>query len=661
MKKLNFDFSADWFRMLIIFFVTIIIGALFFLINSMVGIFNILLFIIQAIVGIIFATWYTRIFMTYVKELRRKEPEKKVGIPKGWAIFGIIASLANIIIWGFLSPLVFNFPKIFFLIPSLLAMIQIFYVFISGNRKDLRDWLLLVYNVLIFFYLLNWTMVDFGIDLPNFLGIFPHTMNSGVMWWQLVFVNTSAFFSPTFLFPPYMLNPRYYFAMPIDDYLELKELQEKEISDIISLEVEATQEKEKSTIAEMSQDRKGLPGERMPLFEERRKQEKLEDEIKALRREMTKSKEDSDVKYAQFIGSSDLPFGFRNVVNRFDSFIRLVSLSIVLILLVITPVVFAGNVYMNAIPNYTKQEYGLKAGMHLAIKGNIFSTFDINGNTSATWSDDLDTEIAWAKELHATHLRYALTSNAISNNSTRAILSQGFQRIKDEGLKLIISVTDYFVLSKQELLNSVYNDSIFLSQTYQPDYMVIFNEINGELLSYTRQEVAIQEWMNHIKNVTSAIKLHSPLTKILITFIAIKSGQVDYKAILENNTLGIDAIGVSFYPVLFGWRLNSLLTYHELYQNSNSTLEFWISEVGVESFNFGENAQARFLGKILSLASLPTEINATGVCIVSMSDNIGITVDRGITNHLGLIYFNGRKKKAFDAVSFAFGTIRGII
>ena len=661
MKKLNFNFSAEWFKLLVIFIVTIIIGVLFFLINNMVGIFNIFLFIIQAIVGIVFATWYVRIFMTYVRELRKKEPANKVGVPKGWAIYGLITCLVNIAVWGFMSPLVFNFPKIYFLIPSLLAMIQIFYVFMSGNRKNLRDWLLLVYNIFIFFYMLNWTMVDFGVDLPNFLGIFPHTMNSGVMWWQLVFVNTGAFFSPTFLFPPYMLNPRYYFAMAIDDYLELKEIQEKEISEIISLEEETIREKEKTIIEENVQDKKGLPGERIPLFEERRKQEKLDDEIKALRREMSKSEEESDVKYAQFVGSSDLSFGFRNIVNRFDSFIRIFSLSIILVLLVVTPAVFVGNVFMNATPNYLDQEYGSKPGMHLAIKGNVFSTFDINGNVSTTWSTDLDKEIAWAKELYATHFRYDLSSSAIKNNYTRTILSQGFQRIKDEGLKLIVSVTDYFVFSKLELLNSIYNDSVFISQTYQPDYMVIFNEINGELLGYMREAVTIQEWMNHIENVTSVIKLNSPTTKIQITFLAIKSGRDDYNTILENSTLSIDAIGVSYYPVLFGWRMNSLLAYHELYQNSSSALEFWISEIGIESFNFGENAQARFLGKIMSIASLPTEINAAGVCIVSMSDNIGITVDRGITNHLGLIYFNGRKKKAFDAVTFAFGTIRGVI
>ena len=110
MKKLNLDFSSEWFRLLIIFIVTLIIGALFFLINNILGIFNILLFIIQAIVGIIFAAWYSRILLTYIRELRRKEPEKKIGIPKGWAIYGLVTCIINIAIWGFMSPLIFNFP-----------------------------------------------------------------------------------------------------------------------------------------------------------------------------------------------------------------------------------------------------------------------------------------------------------------------------------------------------------------------------------------------------------------------------------------------------------------------------------------------------------------------------------------------------------------------
>ncbi|MBK5112234.1 MAG: glycosyl hydrolase 53 family protein [Candidatus Heimdallarchaeota archaeon] len=662
MKKLNFNLSAEWFRLMMIFVVTIIVGALVFLINNMLGIFNIMLFIIQAIIGIIFAAWYTRIFLIYIREIRRKEPEKKVGMPKGWAIYGLITCLINIGIWGFMSPLIFNFPKIYFLIPSLLAMIQIFYVFISGNRKRIRDWFLVTYNVLVFLYLFNWTLVDFGVDLPNFLGVFAHTLNSGVMWWQLVFVNTGAFFAPTFLFPPYMFNPRYYFAMPIANYLAQKETQEKEISEMISSdEKETALNKEEGETEDSNQNEKDLPGERTPFFEERRKQDKLDEEIKTLRREMSKSKEDSDVKYAQFVGSSDMPFGFRNFINRFDSFLRLISLSVILVLLVVTPVVFAGNVFMNVIPNYLKQDYGLKPGMDLTIKGNVFSSFYISGNVSETWSDDLDNEIAWAKELHATHIRYDVGAIALANNNTQDILNQGFQRIRDEGLKIVISVAGDFVFSKRDLLNIIYNNSLFISQTYQPDYMVIFNEINGDLQSYQTQDVTIQEWMTHIENVSSLIKSNSPTTKILITFLAIKSGSNDFQAILENSTLSIDAIGVTYYPVLFGWRMNTLLAYNDIFQNSNSSLKFWISEVGMESFNFGEDAQAKFLGKILSLASLSTEINADGVCIESMSDNIGITVDRGITNHFGLIYYNGRKKRAFDAVAYAFGKISGVI
>ena len=56
-----------------------------------------------------------------------------------------------------------------------------------------------------------------------------------------------------------MFNPRYYFAMPIDDYLAVKETQERDIAEAIAEE----------EIAEATEEKKDLPGERTPFFEER--------------------------------------------------------------------------------------------------------------------------------------------------------------------------------------------------------------------------------------------------------------------------------------------------------------------------------------------------------------------------------------------------------
>ena len=131
-----------------------------------------------------------------------------------------------------------------------------------------------------------------------------------------------------------------------------------------------------------------------------------------------------------------------------------------------------------------------------------------------------------------------------------------------------------------------------------------------------------------------------------------------------EETLGweasIDAIGISYFPIFYVWRIKKLLDYRTIYDEANCTKEFWLSEIGTNSFNHGEDGQARFLTKILSMASNEEELNVDGVSIFSLRDNTGYAISRGLTSHLGLVYFTGKKKKAFHAVQFAVEAILGI-
>ena len=330
MGKRTISLTSDWFKIIIIIIVSILIGGVLFLINGLSNLLNVLLYIIQSIFGIIFAVWYFRIFLIFIKEIRKKEPKKKIGIPLGWSIYGLIVCLFNILVWGLFSPLVFNFPKIIFLVPTALMFVEISYIFIKANRRRLRDWLIFVYNIMAILYLLNWTLIDFGFDFPNFLGVFEHTLNSSIMFWQFIFLNTSAFIMPTFLFPPFLFNPRYYFAMPVEKYLKLKEAENQLKSDIEEQIPKEALLKEKPVI-----------GERKPYFEERKLQKEQSEESLALSKEIAKKYEDDDVKYAEHIGSNDLSFRLRKVAIRLDNFLRTISLSIILILIVITPFAFS--------------------------------------------------------------------------------------------------------------------------------------------------------------------------------------------------------------------------------------------------------------------------------------------------------------------------------
>jgi len=657
MKKLNVH--SEQIKIAFIFVITLGIGVITFLLNNIVGLLNAILYFIQVFVGVIFGLWYLRVFISYLREFRKKDVKKQLGIPKGWAVFGLIAALLNFLFWFLLSSLLFNFPKIIFLVPSVFALVQIGHTFSTAKRRKARDWFLLLYNVFAFLYLLNWTLVDFGVDLPTFLGIFSHTINTSAMWWQILFLNTNAFFVPTFLFPPYMLNPRYYFAIPVEEYY----LWQEEKKPIMEYEEKLTRplSRKSYTTKGVRIQKKELPGERKPFFEERKKLKEYEAELEAIRKELGDKKEDEDTKYAEFVGSNDFPFQLRKVVNGLDRALRNVSIGIILVLVVVTPVVFAGTISITILEPKEQVSFHHKPGMVLAVSGSVFSTFNSEGNVSSNWSEQLDEEISLAKELAATHLRYDLPSNALQNNYTKAVLSQGFQRIKAEGLKLILNVEGQFSSTKEPLFSLLTNDSRYIALHFQPDYMIIFNELNGKVQSLTTELLTKEELFNALQNTSTLIKNISPPTKVVSTLLALRSGFELFQKLLTNSTLNIDVVGITYYPIFFNWRFNLLHQYGLLYNSTNTTKGFWLSETGVNSFNFGETAQERYLVNILSLGSTSSALNLSGICIATLFDNAGLTINNGVIRHLGLVYYNGKKKKAFEAVGFAFKKIQAII
>ena len=653
MKRANINFSTEWFRLLLILIGGLFVGGLLFLVNLMTGLLTAFVFIIQVLIAIVFSLWYLRLIFTFVKELRNKEPEKKVGVPLGWAIFGLIATLANFIVWIGLSTLMYNIPKVVFFVPTTLALVEVLYVFIKSRRRNSKDWFIVFYNSFAFLYLFIWMLIDFGIDLPSILGVFAHTITSDVMWWQLIFLNTSAFFNPTFIFPPYMLNPRYYFAMPVSEYKSIKEEQDRKADltaekTVITSEVDSSEEKD--------DQKKILPGDRKPLFEERMKQQ----EIDAIKKELSRKNIDEDLQYAEHIGSNDIPFSVRQIISRFDSFLRTVVVSIILILIVITPLMFAGNISMNVLPNYNKLEYNQNPNMVLAVDGSVFSAYDIDGNFSYYWDTELQNEIDLALELHATHLRYNIKSRALNNTNSKQILDTGITTIRNNGLKLILVASGDLFFEIKASINNIYNDAVTLAQDYQPDYLVVYNELNGELLNNVNEFSTIEDWLPAIANISNKIKSISPTTKVVSSMLATRNSASDFQKLIDYNT-SLDVISVGFYPIFFGWRFNLLQEYCSAFHQANTGKDLWIGETGVESLNYGEGAQARYLAKVLDLASKSNELNADGICIKSLIDNHGYTAEKGITSHMGLVYFNGRKKRAFVAVKYAAEVIFSII
>lgn len=646
---------SEWRRIIFIFLGAILLGGITFLINNLTSLFNTMIFITQAILGVIFGIWYVRLLFVYIKELRKKDEEKKVGIPLGWSIYGIFTISVNFIIWTILSAQAFNFPKILFLIPSALGLVQIFYVFAKANRRSKSDWLLIFFNVISFIYLFIWTLIDFGVDFPNVFGLFAHTVTSGMMWWQLIYVNTGAFFSPTFIFPPLLLNPRYFFAQPIEEYIKEKQKEIAEFED----QLDENDADEKETTTKEKPSDKILPGDRVPFYVERKKQREMTEELVAIRQKILINDVNDDQQYAHFIGVNDVGFNARKWLLRLDNLMRSISIGVVLILIVITPLAFAGNISMNALPAYDKQIYYSKPGMVLAVEGSVFSSNSFEGYYTSDWKEKLIQEFQWANQIHATHIRYDLESSVLSRNESRIILDEGMQMVKDSGFKLIICLLGQYSFTKQDYYNTIYEDASLVTTEYEPDYLIVYNEINGELFSNLGEAATYDELITELGNVTNHVKVLDPSILVATSILVVSDGLSVFEKLL-NASVPIDIVGLDFFPLFFGWRTNVLLDYADIFELSGSSKEFWLTEVGMETLNYGEEAQTRFLAKILNMASDPSGLNADGLCIRSLIDNLGFTAERGITSHFGLRYYNGRKKKAFDSIKFGFELILGI-
>jgi hypothetical protein len=659
------------FQWLIIIGGSILLSFIFFILNNLTGIFTLFLVLILVFIGILVGIWDIRIGLAYLSELRKKKADIQIGIPRGWALFGLVTAIVHFTIWGLLSSLTFNFPKIVFLIPGFLGIVQIFYTLLTSNRADAKDLLILAYNIFAFYYLFSWTLVDFGVDLPSIFGFFQHVITTTGMWWQVINVNSAAFFNPTFIFPIILLNPRYFATPKLEDYLQSKEDEIKSIKEQIDEELvaeaeelvpsieEREQKTQPSTDSDEKEKRKRLPGDRIPFFEERRKQEKITEEIKFIQREMERVEKGNDSQFAEYLSTKDFRFKWRKYVNGLEKFVKYSTLFVIIILGLIMPFALVGNISMHTLPKYEKYDYVENTDFEFAVIGNVFSATGTSGSFSSSWENDLVNEITWAKELHATHIRYNIKANVLSNDKSLAILVNGSKYVQNSGLKLILAIKGNFSYQRIDYLNTIYLLSNFIAENIKPDKMIVFNEINWDLQNKVLEKTTMDEWIVAINNISSVIKSQSPSTEIGSTLLATADSKTDFVKLLGAET-NLDFVGVNFFPILYNWRFNILKEYSTIYSEIITNKSFWLTAVGVESFNYGEVFQARFLAKILSLASNPTGFNATGVCIESLQDNLGNVIEQGITSHLGLVYFNGNKKLAFQAVKHVMEQIYGL-
>jgi hypothetical protein len=185
------------------------------------------------------------------------------------------------------------------------------------------------------------------------------------------------------------------------------------------------------------------------------------------------------------------------------------------------------------------------------------------------------------------------------------------------------------------------NDALELA-TFHPDYLIVIVEPlarhNGMILS---EPVSVEEWVSTINETALQVKMIDENIKVAVSIAAAEQEGLNLFRNLQDSTL--DAVGIDVHPS----HLDMVDIIYE-YAQSHHTKELWVFEFGMETYNFGEETQARYMSYLPKIVS---DLHFSGVVQYDIMDNP--------QSQLGLVYTNGEKKLGFYAYKNAIERIRG--
>ena len=290
-------------------------------------------------------------------------------------------------------------------------------------------------------------------------------------------------------------------------------------------------------------------------------------------------------------------------------------------------------------------------GFQFAAVGRAFT--DVEGPV-ANWPRVVATEVARANELGLDYIRYDLYSEFLAREENLARLDVAVATIRAAGLDVILSPYGSSRWEGDhpgfaELVERIRNDTMLLVGRYGPAWVFPFFEPNGQVMVNLGRRAPVGDWAAAIDSVGRDVRARSNITRVLIEVVVEPEQGLDLVRALSAPGMSIDAIGIDIYPANPA-DLDVLPRYREA--AANATLEFWISEYGMESVVFDQRAQSR---AIVTAASRATgALNCTGLCIWTLLD------DTVVPSNMGLVGRDGEPKEAFGALRDAIRAVRGI-
>lgn len=263
------------------------------------------------------------------------------------------------------------------------------------------------------------------------------------------------------------------------------------------------------------------------------------------------------------------------------------------------------------------------------------------------WEELLLKEIEIARELGIDYVDFYVDRSYIEDSVKKQRLEDGLKRVRDEGFGVILACmgSNEWIFNPPPLAvhNSIMReDALELAQLH-PDYLIVVVEPlarhNGMML---QEPVSVKEWGSIINETALQVKMIDENIKVSVAIAAAEEDGLNLVRNLQTSTL--DAIGIDVHP----FHADMVDVLYEYAQITHSEKELWVFEFGMETYNFGEETQARYMAYLPKRAS---ELQFSGVVQYDIMDNPH--------SQLGLVYSSGEKKLGFYAYKNAIERIRG--
>ncbi|MGC8497670.1 MAG: hypothetical protein ACP5NL_06725 [Thermoplasmata archaeon] len=327
---------------------------------------------------------------------------------------------------------------------------------------------------------------------------------------------------------------------------------------------------------------------------------------------------------------------------------RIVAVYFILFMLIFIPIANSDVQSLNSLSNYVDDSYAQDLNMSFAAVASSFTGIAV---PPSNWATEVQKEIVLVKSANISYVRFDISTELLNNSAGFADLATAISWFEQNNTKIILAPIGNLSWanvhpSLSQLNSTIFYESMLLVDIYHPSYIFPFLEPNGQLQQDLGKTEPASVWIPMISYTAKKVHEESPTTKVLIEVAVNSQGPPLFKA-LENATVPINAVGIDIYPVQKS-DFNAFYTYYNI-SLSNHAREFWISEFGVDSLLFGENAQANSIGYMLSIAS---KYRVSGFCVYMLDDNSA--------THLGIVYNSYTLKKAYNAYTFAISEISGV-